>query len=143
VNLCSYVPLLSTFTASQASLGTFCALPIPHVYHTSLYCTLPWSPHAFSATMTTDEVRAEVRPSPIAGNGLFATSTIGEGELIVHRPEILVSLIGVPHQEKICSHCYRRSVASDDDMSLQATKVTLMTCTACKKMRYCSKVNLS
>lgn len=87
------------------------------------------------------ESHVEVRTSPTAGNGLFATKDIGAGELILMIKRPLVGVLDIPRLEDTCSNCFMWSVGSVEG-GLALDKPTVNACTGCKKVKYCSKVCL-
>jgi len=91
----------------------------------------------------TERCRAAVEPSPVAGNGLFASEDIGEGELIFRVARPLVGVLDLPRLADTCSYCFRScqpSVTADDEVQHGLDKARVSLCTGCRAVGYCSKV---
>ena len=85
------------------------------------------------------ESHVEVKTSPTAGNGLFATKDIGAGELVVMVNRPLIGVLDLPRLEDTCSNCFLWSAGSVEG-GLLPNKPTINWCVGCKTVKYCSKV---
>ncbi|KAK8175240.1 hypothetical protein IWX90DRAFT_379140, partial [Phyllosticta citrichinensis] len=85
--------------------------------------------------MATEIDNACKKPSPTAGNGLFAKKAIPEGELIfaIERP-MLMEL----DSDKLPYYCTNCFVRSDDGLP-GSRNIKIRACTNCKVVSYCSK----
>lgn len=90
---------------------------------------------------------ADVRPSPVAGNGLFAKRAIDAGEQIIVKSHPLISVLDLAQEGQACANCFRPSQELGQILSqglpengLAVDKVNA--CTGCKKAKYCGKVCL-
>lgn len=91
---------------------------------------------------------AEVRASPVAGNGLFAKQSIDAGEEIVVESYPLIGVLDRSRLEDTCANCFRSATASGSQNQgvsrgdgIEVAEVNA--CTGCKKVKYCSKVRYS
>lgn len=89
---------------------------------------------------------AEARHSLVAGNGLFAKKRIPAGEEVLTLTHPLIGVLDVSRSDDACANCFRSATASAFTLSAaepdinEAEVAEVSACTACKKVKYCSKV---
>ncbi|KAI4731881.1 SET domain-containing protein [Aureobasidium sp. EXF-10728] len=110
-------------------------------------------------TPPTPECNVEVRPSAIAGNGLFATKDIPAGSTILLKARPLIGELDLSRSHDSCANCFlfsQKDVRACPIHKAEADRLgrypgcsgcqsegealTVKACTGCKKVKYCSKV---
>lgn len=110
----------------------------------------------FTLTPPTPECNVEVRPSPTAGNGLFATKDIPAGSTILLTARPLIGELDLPRLQDSCHNCFMWAYKAAKGCAVHATQGNkepgchgceneggnpgVKACTGCKKVKYCSKV---
>ncbi|KAI5240442.1 SET domain-containing protein [Aureobasidium subglaciale] len=113
-------------------------------------------PPAFTMTPPTPECNVEVRPSPISGNGLFATKDIPAGSTILLKVRPLIGELDLPRLQDSCHNCFmwtQKAARGCATHSASPNKepgcagcqsdgagIGVKACTGCKKVKYCSRV---
>ncbi|KAK7521644.1 hypothetical protein IWZ03DRAFT_98539 [Phyllosticta citriasiana] len=85
--------------------------------------------------MATEIHNAYKKPSPVAGNGLFAKNSIPEGELIFSIARPLLTELESSRLILYCSNCFVRS----NDGLPGSRDIKISACTGCRVVSYCSK----
>ncbi|KAF2459711.1 hypothetical protein BDY21DRAFT_377338 [Lineolata rhizophorae] len=85
---------------------------------------------------------AERRPSPIAGNGLFATRAVAAGAPVAVLPRPLVAVLDGGRLEDTCANCF--GWTADEDFGPRAgggggEVGEVKACAGCRVYRYCGK----
>ncbi|THX60295.1 SET domain-containing protein, partial [Aureobasidium pullulans] len=109
----------------------------------------------FTLTPPTPECNVEVRPSPTAGNGLFATKDISAGSTILLKARPLIGELDLPRLQDSCHNCFMWAYKAAKGCAVHATQGNkepgchgceneggnpgVKACTGCKKVKYCSK----
>ncbi|TKX23828.1 SET domain-containing protein 6 [Elsinoe australis] len=81
------------------------------------------------------ECHARVGTSLLAGNGLFATKNIDEGECVVELKRPFIAVLDIPNIDTTCAQCLR-SVTDAEDMD---PAPDLNYCSGCRRAKYCSR----
>ncbi|KAF2835493.1 SET domain-containing protein [Patellaria atrata CBS 101060] len=83
--------------------------------------------------------RADVKPSPTSGSGLFARENIPPGELILSLARPLIAVLDLPRLSDSCSNCFIWSTTPLFSSKGDAVdKVGVKACSGCKVLKYCS-----
>ena len=103
----------------------------------------------------TPECHVEVRASPTAGNGLFATRDIPAGSTILIKPRPLVGELDLARLQDTCHNCFLWAYKATKSCSIHGSQnqvpgcpgcaeegqhPDIKSCAGCKKVKYCSKV---
>lgn len=101
------------------------------------------------------ECHVEVRPSPTAGNGLFATRDIPAGSTILIKARPLIGELDLARLQDTCHNCFLWAYKATKSCPIHGTQgpvpdcpgcaeesqhPEVKSCTGCKKVKYCSKV---
>lgn len=108
---------------------------------------------------STLECNVEVRPSAIAGNGLFATKDIAAGSTLLLKTRPLIAELDLERLQDTCHNCFMWSQKTVRACAVHATEAdrlgrypdcsgcqnegdvtAVKACTGCKRVKYCSKV---
>lgn len=81
-----------------------------------------------------------VKRSSIAGKGLFASKDLPLGAVALSRKRPLIVALDTKRLPDTCTYCLRWAALSKLEDRGSNEKVTMKACTACKTVRYCSKV---
>jgi SET and MYND domain-containing protein len=81
----------------------------------------------------------EVKPSKLAGGGrgLFTKKAVQPGEIVYSTPRAFIAEVDTARLHDTCAWCFRRPTRSDDIGGDEET--TVLPCSACKRIRYCTK----
>jgi SET and MYND domain-containing protein len=73
------------------------------------------------------------RPTPLMGNGLYATADINPGENVLHIKTPFVAVLDSPRLEDTCAGCFgKRQMETGNE---------LKACTGCHVVKYCDRVS--
>ena len=76
---------------------------------------------------------------PGAGNGLFTTVAVREGQEIFFVDHPLAYALDAPRLQDTCSNCLRKAT---DDGDISTPEVKLRRCMGCKVAKYCGEVGI-
>lgn len=90
------------------------------------------------------KIAVETKPTPYAGNGLFATELFPLSTVIIDVLRPLVQALDTPRLKDTCYHCLLFLGKGGENQSYEADqKKTLRACTGCGTVKYCDKVATS
>ncbi|KAH8149607.1 uncharacterized protein LAJ45_06237 [Morchella importuna] len=89
----------------------------------------------------THNINIYTHPSSLGGTGLFATTKITPGQLVLSIPEPLVTVPDDIHLTECCSRCmlWRPAGGGTSMLNLYEDERSLNYCTGCRVVKYCSK----
>lgn len=90
----------------------------------------------------THNINIYTHPSSLGGTGLFATTKITPGQLVLSIPEPLVTVPDDIHLTECCSRCmlWRPAGNRTSMLNLYEDERSLNYCAGCRVVKYCSKV---
>jgi SET and MYND domain-containing protein len=85
-------------------------------------------------------VAAVPKPTPNAGTGLFAATTIYSGMNVCSFPTSLVAVLDTARLADTCSNCLGAKSYEAREIATK-NEVHLKTCSGCHVVKYCDKVS--